>query len=87
MEDKQMELKSGWELWLAPDGERDLTDLSDAPDSRIPASVPGDWPLDAVRAGWLEEPFFRKRQLPVVWQQRPAHEILSQETLRILKNS
>lgn len=28
-----------------------------------------------------------KRQLPVVWQQRPAHEILSQETLRILKNS
>lgn len=57
------ELKENWRLMLLEDQQVQgevcsLAELAGYGAPLIPAQVPGDWPLDYVKQGLLEEPFF-----------------------------
>ena len=56
---REMELKDGWRLCVVDDAELrgEITRFAQLQAESLPAQVPGDWPLDYVRAGKLEEPY------------------------------
>ena len=59
----RLELNSGWKLMVLDDRAltseiRTAEDFSRYDSPVLDASVPGDWPLDYVRAGLLEDPYF-----------------------------
>ena len=65
------ELKEGWNLVVLDDKEikKEICTLEDMENCRgrlISAQVPGDWPLDYVRHGLLEEPFFGDNYLKLM---------------------
>ena len=62
---KTMEINDGWKLCLVDDADlRDVvTREEDLPGKGIPATVPGDWPLDYVRAGLMEDPYYQDNYL------------------------
>ena len=58
---REMELNTGWKLMVADDAQVKTEITSSAEWSFgtiLDAQVPGEWPLDYVRHGLLEDPFF-----------------------------
>ena len=66
MEKEQM-LKDGWKLCLVDDAKLsgEITRLSETGVDCIPAQVPGDWPLDYVRAGLMDDPYYQDNYLKI----------------------
>lgn len=62
-----MTLSDGWQLALIEDSmlTHEITRFEQIGNRCIPASVPGDWPLDYVKAGLLNEPYFRDNYLKI----------------------
>lgn len=66
--DKQIILNKDWfvQVTEADMNCQEITMAKQLPDEWITAEVPGDWPLDLVRAGKLEEPYWRNQYLKLV---------------------
>ena len=64
---KEMELNEGWRLCLVDDAALDgeITRFSQLNAEAVPAQVPGDWPLDYVRAGKLDDPYYQDNYLKI----------------------
>ena len=63
----RLDLNEGWQLSVIEDSELagEICTAAQLPADRVPAQVPGDWPLDYVRAGRLEEPYYRDNYLKI----------------------
>lgn len=61
---KKLELNKNWKLCLIDDAEFSGVDCAEGA-AWIPAQVPGDWPLDYVRAGLLEDPYYQDNYLKI----------------------
>ncbi|MGN0803411.1 MAG: hypothetical protein ACI4MF_12530, partial [Candidatus Faecivicinus sp.] len=64
---REMELREGWQLCLVDDAALDseITRFSQLHAEAVPAQVPGDWPLDYVRAGKLDDPYYQDNYLKI----------------------
>ena len=64
---KEMELSEGWQLCLVDDAMLDgeITRFSQIKAEAVPAQVPGDWPLDYVRDGKLDDPYYQDNYLKI----------------------
>ena len=63
---REMELNAGWKLMLLDDAEvrSEITSSAEWHGGAVlEAQVPGEWPLDYVRHGLMEDPFFADRYL------------------------
>ena len=63
----KLELNQGWQLCVIDNARLsgEITRAADLTADFIPASVPGDWPLDFVRAGLLDEPYYQDNYLKI----------------------
>ena len=69
--EKRLELANGWNLTVVNDCDikeeiRSFAQLAGLGGAIVSAQVPGDWPLDWVRHGLLEEPFFGSNYLELM---------------------
>ena len=59
---KEQKIETGWRLKTVPFNDakavQNGTEWNALPAPCVPARVPGDWPLDLVRAGLLPDPYF-----------------------------
>ena len=67
MDERRLQLTEGWQVGLVDDAALcgEITRFSELKVEKVPATVPGDWVLDYVRAGWLEEPYYQDNYLKI----------------------
>lgn len=65
--EKKRDLRENWKLCLIDDAELggEIVRADELPKECIPAQVPGDWALDYVRAGLMEDPYFEDNYLKI----------------------
>ena len=65
---KSLVLNKNWQLVLVDDDQltSPMTKLTDFPEQTLAANVPGDWVLDYVEAGLLEDPFYQDNYLKLM---------------------
>lgn len=67
MDERRLQLTEGWQVGLVDDAALcgEITRFSELKVEKVPATVPGDWVLDYVRAGKLEEPYYQDNYLKI----------------------